>query len=273
MAYHVELQFAAKTDTGMIRTHNEDSIEFDVALGLAVLADGMGGYNAGEVASSIATAIVRESIEGRLFNFNWTSRSNHRGKQIQQWMIESIEHANIAIYEAARSEAQFAGMGTTLVVGLFYQNKLTVAHVGDSRVYRLRDGVLEQISRDHSLLQEQIDAGLVDRELARFSPNKNLVTRAVGVNYGVEIEIHEHQTALGDIFMLCSDGLSDMLSSAEIGDIMKHAGADLYAACEALVQRANDAGGRDNISVILVQVQEIEAESTGLLGHFLKLIH
>src|SRR5450631_2114646 len=150
MAYHVELQFAAKSDTGLIRTHNEDSIEFSPANGLAILADGMGGYNAGEVASSIATAIVKESIEGRLLSFGRNMRSN-RSKHLQQLVVEAVEHANIAIYETARSEPQFAGMGTTLVVALFHQDKVAVAHVGDSRAYRLRQGTLVQLTRDHSL--------------------------------------------------------------------------------------------------------------------------
>jgi serine/threonine protein phosphatase PrpC len=271
MAYHVELQFAARTDTGLIREHNEDSIEFSSANGLAILADGMGGYNAGEVASSIATAIVKESIEGRLLSFGWNMRS-YRAKHLQQLLVEAVEHANIAIYETARSEPQFAGMGTTLVVTLFHQDKVMVAHVGDSRAYRVRQGTLVQITRDHSLLQEQIDAGLVDPELARFSPNKNLVTRAVGVSDGVEIEIHEHVTEVGDIYLLCSDGLSDMLSTEEIVGIMTGTDSSLETTCDTLIQRANDNGGRDNTSVILIKVQAIDGETKGLFGQFLKLI-
>jgi serine/threonine protein phosphatase PrpC len=271
MAYHVELQFAARTDTGLIRAHNEDSIEFNPAHGLAILADGMGGYNAGEVASRIATAIVKESIEDRLLNFGWNIRS-HRGKRLQQLVVEAVEHANIAIYETARSEPQFAGMGTTLVVTLFHQDKVTVAHVGDSRTYRLRQGSLVQITRDHSLLQEQIDAGLVDPGWAQFSPNKNLVTRAVGVNDDVAIEIHEHVTEVGDIYLLCSDGLCDMLSSEEIVQIMTSTDSSLKKTCDALIQRANDNGGRDNTSVILIKVQAIDDEAKGLFGQILKLI-
>ena len=271
MAYHVELQFAARTDTGLVRTHNEDSIELSPENGLAILADGMGGYNAGEVASSIATAIVKESIEGRLLNFAWNMRS-HRSRQLQQIVVEAVEHANIAIYETARSEPQFAGMGTTLVVTLFHQDRVTVAHVGDSRTYRLRQKTLVQLTRDHSLLQEQIDAGLVDPEWARFAPNKNLVTRAIGVNDGVEIEVHDHPTEVGDIYLLCSDGLTDMLSPEEMVQMMTATGPSLETICEALIQRANHNGGRDNISVILVEVQAIEGEAKGLFGQILKFM-
>lgn len=231
----------------------------------------MGGYNAGEVASGIATSSLMKSLEARLQNFPWNLRSN-RNKYLQQLVVESVEHANIEIYEAARRESQYAGMGTTLVLALFHHNKITVAHVGDSRAYRLRHGTLDLITRDHSLLQEQIDAGLIDPESARFSPHRNLVTRAVGVNYGVEVEIHDHVTEAGDVYLLCSDGLSDMLSTEEIDDILTEGGASLDATCDALVQRANDNGGRDNTSVVLVKVQSTNAESNGLLGRMLSWV-
>lgn len=271
MAYQVELQFASKTDTGLIRSHNEDSVALSPARGLAILADGMGGYNAGEVASGIATAILKESLEDRLLNFPWNLRANC-SKYLQQLVVESVEHANVAIYEAARSEPQYEGMGTTLVLALFHHDRITVAHVGDSRTYRLRHGVLELITRDHSLLQEQIDAGLIDPEWARFSPNRNLVTRAVGVNYSVDVEIHDHMTEAGDTYLLCSDGLSDMLSTEEIGEILTGVESDLEATCDALVQRANDNGGRDNTSVILVKVQSSNAEASGFLGRMLNWV-
>ena len=271
MAYHVELQFAARTDTGLVRSHNEDSVALSPAHGLAILADGMGGYQAGEIASGIATGILRESLEDRLQNFGWTLRPN-RSRYLQQMVVESIEHANIAIYEAARSELQYGGMGTTLVMALFHNDKAIIAHVGDSRAYRLRQGEVDLITRDHSLLQEQIDAGLIDPEWARFAPNRNLVTRAVGVNYGVEVEIQEQQTEAGDVYLLCSDGLSDMLSTQEISEILARPDSDLEATCGALIQRANDNGGRDNISVILIKVESRNAETKGLLGQLMNWV-
>ena len=264
MAYHVKLQIAAKTDTGLVRSHNEDSIAHNPEYGLLILADGMGGYNAGEVASAIATSTLKLVLEAQLQHRGWAARSNH-SKYIQQLLLESVERANSAILEAARNEPQFSGMGTTLVVAIFHQNKLTVAHVGDSRAYRLRRGELTLITRDHSLLQEQIDAGLVDPEWARFSSNRNLITRAVGVDHQIDVEIHDHVTQVGDIYLLCSDGLSDMLSMQEIGDILNRAVSDLDFTCDALISRANKNGGKDNTSVILTKVQSNRAASGGPL--------
>jgi protein phosphatase len=163
-----------------------------------------------------------------------------------------VDNANRAIFNAANSNPQYAGMGTTLVVALFRDNRLLVGHVGDSRAYRLRGGRLQQITRDHSLLQEQIDAGLITPEQAAFSANKNLVTRAVGVEDTVLLETHQHDVQPGDVYLLCSDGLSDMLDDDTIAQILQ-AQAPLDAACKALIEAANDAGGKDNISVILVR--------------------
>jgi len=263
MAYHVELQIAAKTDTGLVRSHNEDSIAHSREHGLAILADGMGGYNAGEVASAIATSTIKEMVEAQMQAHAWDARSNH-SKYIQQLLIGSVERANDAIIDAARAEPQFSGMGTTLVAAVFHQNKVTVAHVGDSRVYRLRRGELALLTRDHSLLQEQIDAGMIDPELARFSSNRNLITRAVGVDHLIEVEVHDHLTQVGDVYLLCSDGLSDMLSMQEIGEILNHTASDLELTCDALVARANKNGGSDNTSVVLVVVRSNEVGDSGL---------
>jgi serine/threonine protein phosphatase PrpC len=263
MAYHVELQIAAKTDTGLVRAHNEDSIALSQEVGLAILADGMGGYNAGEVASSIATSTLKEAVEQEIKLHGWHARSN-LSKYIQHLLVGSVERANTAILDAARTEPQFSGMGTTVVAAVFHQNKITVAHVGDSRLYRLRRGVLTLLTRDHSLLQEQIDAGMIDAEMARFSPNRNLITRAVGVDYTIDVEIHDHLTQVGDLYLLCSDGLSDMLSMQEIAEILNKTAPDLELTCDALVARANRNGGRDNTSVILITVQSSEVSTAKL---------
>lgn len=176
------LEFATQTDTGLVRSHNEDSVAISSAYGFAVLADGMGGYSAGEVASSIATSALKVALEVGLDRLQRrTDLRLHRSRQIHQLLAESVQHVNSAVLDAARTEPQYNGMGTTLIAALFHHNKITVAHVGDSRAYRFRQGELVQITRDHSLLQEQIDAGLVNPEWARFAQNKNLVTRAVGV--------------------------------------------------------------------------------------------
>jgi len=159
-----------------------------------------------------------------------------------------------------------------LVAAIFYQNRLTIAHVGDSRAYRLRRGELDLITRDHSLLQEQIDAGLVDPEWARFSINRNLITRAVGVDHSVEVEVHDHVTQANDIYLICSDGLSDMLSNQEIGDILQDAPTNLDSTCDALVARANQNGGRDNTSVILIRVKSNQPVAGRLPQRALKWI-
>ena len=269
MPYQVELEFAEKTDTGLVRSHNEDSIAISADYGFAILADGMGGYNAGEVASGIATAVLKESLEQRLRSQHGDMRFN-RSKRIQQMLVESIIHANDSIFEAAHINPENTGMGTTLVAVLFHHDRATVAHVGDSRAYRLRKNQIVQITHDHSMLQEQIDAGLVSEEGAQFAKNRNLITRAMGVNYDIDVEIHEHQTEPGDIYILCSDGLSDMLSKQEILDSIIAPGASLETACNELIKAANESGGRDNISVILIKVHSTNSEGAGLVGRALK---
>ena len=168
----------------------------------------------------------------------------------------NIQRANASIFYAAQSQPQYAGMGTTIVAGLFYDNRVAVAHVGDSRMYRLRGETLETITRDHSLLQEQIDAGVISVADARLSRNKNLVTRAVGIDAIVQTEIHVHDVAVGDVYLLCSDGLNDMLEDADIQSALYALQGNLPLAAEQLVQMANDNGGRDNVSVILVKVKD-----------------
>jgi serine/threonine protein phosphatase PrpC len=265
MPYQVELEFAAKTDTGLVRAHNEDAIAISTECGFAILADGMGGYNAGEVASGIATSVLKETLEQRLRNQQWDMRLN-RSKRIQQMLVESIAHANDSIFEAARINPNNSGMGTTLVAALFHQDRVTIAHIGDSRAYRLRKGELVQITHDHSMLQEQIDAGLISEENAQFAQNRNLITRAMGVDYDLDVEVHEHETEEGDIYILCSDGLSDMLSKEQILDILNSAGTNLDSTCDELIRQSNEHGGRDNISIVLVAVQSKDTASPGLVG-------
>ncbi|MCP5269146.1 MAG: Stp1/IreP family PP2C-type Ser/Thr phosphatase [Zoogloeaceae bacterium] len=249
-----------KTHPGMVRSHNEDSVFGNPNCGLVILADGMGGYNAGEVASGMATTVLSSELE-QAFAVNPPEQLGENGEGCAHTAIrEQVARANLAIYNAAESQPQYAGMGTTLVLGLFYDNRLTVAHIGDSRLYRLRDGVIESLTRDHSLLQEQIDAGMISVEEARHSQNKNLVTRAVGVDPEVEVELHDYDTAPGDIYLLCSDGLNDMVEDEEISMTLQVLGANLELAATQLIEMANDNGGRDNVSVILVKVlQEFPA--------------
>ena len=248
------LEIVVKTDPGMVRSHNEDSVFGNPHRGLVILADGMGGYNAGEVASGMATTVLSTELD-TAFATRSPDDVNPDGTPYSHAAVrEQVSRTNSAIYNAAESQPQYAGMGTTLVLALFHDDRVTAAHIGDSRLYRLRDGALEQLTRDHSLLQEQIDAGMISAEEARHSQNKNLVTRALGVDPEVETEIHDHEVRVGDIYLLCSDGLNDMVEDEETALTLQALGANLELAAMQLIQMANDNGGRDNVSVILVKV-------------------
>jgi protein phosphatase len=249
------LEIASCTDPGMVRSHNEDSIAADAANGLVVLADGMGGYNAGEVASGMATTVIITEMQQILTGVKPYQVDARTNREIGARLVrEQVLKANTSIYQAAQSQPQYAGMGTTLVVCLFYDNRVLVAHLGDSRLYLMRDATLRQVTRDHSLLQEQIDAGLITPEQAKNAQHKNLVTKALGIDPIVEPEIHEYPTKPGDIYLLCSDGLCDMVDDEDISMTLEALGANLNLAAQQLVQMANDNGGRDNVSVILVRV-------------------
>ena len=257
------LDFYAITDTGRCRKNNEDSVAYDGQRGVAVLADGMGGYNAGEVASSMAT----EQILVELTAWLQGAGASAIPDDIRRAMERSAHHANQAIYRAARIHDQYAGMGTTLVMGVFHNDRVQIGHIGDSRCYRSRAGTLEQITRDHSLIQEQIDAGLVTPEQAQFSNIKNLVTRALGVQAVSRLEVNDFSIAVGDVFLMCSDGLSDMVPWASISKILA-ADMVLQHKAELLVATANGNGGRDNISVLLVEAPD-EAQKQERLARML----
>jgi len=260
MTFQHVLEFAGLTDIGQVRTHNEDALEICAEGGFVVLADGMGGYNAGEVASTITTDVISKTLQARLAS-QWVQMFAPSSASVQRWLLEAIEAANTSVIDAAGLNSEYAGMGTTVVAAFCHQDKLLVAHVGDSRAYRFRADALIQITHDHSVLQAQIDAGLITPEYAQFSPIKNLITRAVGVQPDIEIEIHEHPMEERDLYMLCSDGLTDMLNHDEIQGLMRATSSDLNACCRTLVDAANAYGGRDNISVILLRVKEIRQRS------------
>jgi len=250
------LDIASGTDAGRVRSHNEDAVYADAVLGLAVLADGMGGYNAGEVASGIATTLLGAELRKAFAGQSPDTRQADGQLWAHVALLEEVARANNAIYQAAQSQPQYAGMGTTLVVALFHDDKVTVGHIGDSRLYMLRHGNLSQLTRDHSLLQEQIDSGIITPEQARFSQNRNLVTRALGIDPTVEAEFHDYDVQPGDIFLLCSDGLNDMVEDGEIALTLNTLSANLDLCATQLVEMANDNGGRDNVSVILVKVKQ-----------------
>ena len=254
----------------MVRSHNEDSVVFDASSGLVVLADGMGGYNAGEVASGIAVSVLSTEIKHHLQSVAPEEKDAFSGEDVGVVLLrDNVQKANSSIFYAAESQPQYSGMGTTIVAGLFYDNRVAVAHVGDSRLYRLRGETFETITRDHSLLQEQIDSGIISKEDARTSKNKNLVTRAVGIDAEVEPEVHVHEVQVGDIYLFCSDGLNDMVVDEEIGSTLQMLKANLPLAANELIQQANDNGGRDNVSVILVKVNGSFSAPRGWMAQLL----
>ncbi|MFZ6646251.1 Stp1/IreP family PP2C-type Ser/Thr phosphatase [Undibacterium sp. TJN25] len=260
MPFQHVLEFSGLSDIGQVRTHNEDAIEICTESGFVVLADGMGGYNAGEVASTITTDVISKALKSRLRS-HWAQVFPTSAHTVKRWMSDAIQSANDTVIEAAQLNSEYAGMGTTVVVAHFHQDLLLVAHVGDSRAYRYRADYLSQITHDHSVLQAQIDAGLISEEHAQFSPIKNLITRAVGVQHEMEIDILEHPAKEGDIYLLCSDGLTDMLNHDEIHAIMTEYSSNLEECCQALVGNANANGGRDNISVVLCRVVALRQRS------------
>lgn len=249
------LEIVSETDVGMVRSHNEDAVATDTSLGLAVIADGMGGFRAGEVASGMAISVIMSEMKDVLDRHVSLELDPQTGQsEAQKLLRHCIARANTSIYQISRSQPQYSGMGTTLVVALFHDNKVIVAHIGDSRLYRLRDDDFQQLTKDHSLVQEQLDIGMIMPEQARLSTNKSLVTRALGIEATVEPELYDYDTDEGDIYLLCSDGLSDMVSAEDIGMTLQTSGADIRLCARQLVQMANDRGGRDNVSLILVRV-------------------
>ncbi|MFW2373727.1 MAG: Stp1/IreP family PP2C-type Ser/Thr phosphatase, partial [Gammaproteobacteria bacterium] len=228
------------------------SIGCHPGLGIAVLADGMGGHKGGEVASALAVDAILSSLKNSLKQLEPGGFDENTGYSLESMAIENaIKEANQVIYDASRNNTNYEGMGTTVVVLLFYDNRITIAHVGDSRLYRMRENNLEQLTRDHTLIQELVDRGFYSEDDAQQSMNKNLVTRAVGVNPEVEVDLLEDVGLPQDIYLLCSDGLTDMLDDHFIEDIILDYKTNLEHIAKELIKQANANGGRDNISALL----------------------
>lgn len=258
MALQDALQIVCLSDTGQVREHNEDSVDAAAQWGLVVLADGMGGYNAGEVASEMTTSAI---VAGVAQYWLPDCAPDHAGALAL--LEEQIRLANHAVYDRAQTEEGCEGMGTTVVACLFHDNTVSVGHLGDSRLYRLRNGELTQVTTDHSVLQEQIEAGILTRAEARLSLHKNLVTRALGIEPQETGEMHQYAVEVDDVYLLCSDGLNDMLEDDEIQSTLSLLQVDLDLCARELVKAANEAGGADNVSVILVRVlQDFSSSET-----------
>ncbi len=241
------LEMTSRTDRGRLREHNEDALACDAVAGVAVLADGMGGYAAGEVASGAAASQVASELARLKAEYPRLSPAD-----LMQAMRDAIRRVNTQIYRVAHKDPRYTGMGTTLVAAAFTGQVAVIAHAGDSRAYLFRDSRLRRMTKDHSLLQERIDLGLIQPEDPAGQAVRNLITRALGVDPLLEPEIGVHAMRDGDRVLLCSDGLNDMLGDAQIEQLLQAHDDDAERAAQELVEQANAAGGRDNISVILV---------------------
>ncbi len=229
-----------KTDKGLVRKENEDAFCIEKDLGLLAIADGMGGHASGEVASKMAIEILRESVK-------------REGEPLPNRLTSGVKLANRTIYEAAQSQSQLNGMGTTLTALLLSENRLSIAHVGDSRAYLIRGGVIEQITDDHTIVSEQVARGMMTKEEAARSDMRNILSRALGIAPEVDVDMEELTVSEGDQFVLCSDGLSELISEDEIlSEVRSSKRPDL--ACAELVNLANQRGGEDNITVIVAHL-------------------
>lgn len=255
MGLNKALEIVSRTHPGKVRNFNEDSVVTDAKMGLTILADGMGGYRAGDIASEMATGIVHQELKQTWpkLRVNPIGRANGFSPQSDA-IRQAVDKANFTIYRSAHSDPKYMGMGTTIALAYFYENNVIVAHSGDSRIYRLRNGRLKQMTHDHSVLQEQVEMGMISQEDAKHSHNRNLVTRALGVEASPHLDLREEGTLPGDIYLLCSDGLNDAVEDRNIELALTELQANLQLTADILVQMANDNGGHDNISVVLVKI-------------------
>ncbi len=257
----------AKTDVGLRREHNEDSLCADHELDLYVVCDGMGGRNAGEVASRLAVEVIQKHIREARQNANLPLIGAYDRQFSQQTnrLASAIRLANEAIHNAAKSQTEQEGMGTTVVSAVLNGQVLSVAHVGDSRMYLIRGETIQPLTADHSFVAEQVRRGILTEEEAERSPQKNIITRALGIDETVEVELDEVPLMQGDGLLLCSDGLTRGVKPAEILDTIRRE-KEPQAAAERLVEQANAAGGEDNTTVILVMIQA--GTTRGFWGRF-----
>ena len=248
----LQVKIAGFTDIGLRRNHNEDHIGFNQQLGIAVLADGMGGHQAGEVAAHMAVDTVLEKLQSLSERKSLVPITSSK---LLGFISNTISHCNTIIFNAAESIDEHKGMGTTLVAAVIKDSRIYAGHVGDSRLYLFRDRTLIRITRDHSLAQDLIDKGFYTEEEAKTASVGHNVTRALGTKAEVEVDTIEHDALPNDVFLLCSDGLSDMVADWLIEETLADHRTDRNEAAKKLILLANRNGGKDNISVILMQVQ------------------
>ncbi len=248
------IQVARLTDVGKVRARNEDAVASDLRIGLIMLADGMGGYKSGEVASDIALLTVAAELSESLQHQEAIAKRYKLQNKVE-CLESAVGKANHYIFDISQKIEDCEGMGTTLVTGLFTNNKIVVGHVGDSRMYRLRGKQLTRLTKDHSFLQEQINAGEITEKEAKQSNSSHLVTRALGTDNKVDLEVNVFNTLVGDLYMLCSDGLTDLVADEEIRVILLEQESDIDLAAKSLINFANKQGGRDNVSIVIARVK------------------
>lgn len=246
---HEIVEAVGLTDAGNVRQFNEDRIVVAPEIGVVALADGMGGHRAGELASHMAADLVVNGLRSHLADGGPAAAQHSPLLAVDK----SINQANRTILEAARSSPSRQGMGTTLAVALFHADGVAIAHVGDSRIYRLRGGKLRLLTRDDSLLRQQVESGLIAASDVADSHNRSFVTQALGVAEDVDAHLRDVDTIPGDVFLLCSDGLNDLVDDDDIELIVHSLSGNLTLAAQVLVQTAKDNGGYDNVSVILAR--------------------
>lgn len=247
------VRIASASDIGLVRAQNEDAIAADLMYGLVMLADGMGGHQCGEVASAMAIQIIKSELANL---FAMQLHGQLQEISVSEMLEKAVLRANEIIEQTAQKQAGCEGMGTTLVCGVFTDNSIIVGHIGDSRMYRLRNDSFVQLTEDHSLLQAQINAGLVTKDQARHARNRHMVTRALGTSLAVELELHKYDVQVGDVYLLCSDGLTDLVEDDEVKATIIYANGDMSLATEQLLTLAKSHGGNDNISVLIASVDK-----------------
>lgn len=254
----MKIAYQAVTDVGKKRKGNEDSLFLNPDQKLFVVADGMGGHAAGEVASKVAVDSINEFVcltggdEEITWPFGLDENISYDGNRLKT----AIRYANRKVLEATKEKSEYEGMATTVAAVLVDGDTANLGHVGDSRVYLVRDGEITQLTSDHSWVNEQIQSGVISPDQARTHPLRNVVTRALGGKPDLQVDMQQHKAKAGDILLLCSDGLTTMITDEDIVRVVREAGGDVEKAAPALVASANAKGGEDNITVLLIRFDE-----------------
>jgi serine/threonine protein phosphatase PrpC len=270
----LKLSSAGLSDIGRKRVSNEDYFAMDHSINLYVVADGMGGHLAGEVASKVAVEMIQKNVnrwistnssEEELFDFPDRTLS-----RIGNYVASSIKLANRVIYEMSRGYTEYKGMGTTIVVLAVMPSTVIAANVGDSKAYLIRGNIIEPLSKEHNMVTEQLEMGLISKEEAENSPLKHILTRNLGSSDTVDVDVFEVEPMNNDRFLLCTDGLTEHISDDEILSIVKN-GDDPEHLCRQLISEANERGGNDNITVSLIFVNKLDSERRGIIERFVYL--